>query len=74
MRTQYANDIDIPQLWAVTDNVNQQKSAQGPAEWKPPLKSFYCTYAKAWVAVKHAYSLTTTQADKTALTEMLATC
>ncbi|KAJ4287480.1 hypothetical protein N0V88_007667 [Collariella sp. IMI 366227] len=73
-RTQFANDIDIPQLWAVTDNVNQEKSDKSPDVWKPPLKSFYCTYAKSWVHVKHSYALSITSAEKTALTSMLATC
>lgn len=63
-----------PQLWAVTDNVNQSKSDQSPATWKPPLSSFYCTYAKAWVQVKYYYDLTISSAEKTALTSMLNTC
>lgn len=73
-RTQFANDINTPQLWAVTDNVNQQKSDQSPDKWKPPLTSFYCTYSKSWVAVKHAYGLSVTSAEKAALTSMLNTC
>ncbi|KAK4131575.1 hypothetical protein BT67DRAFT_387623 [Trichocladium antarcticum] len=73
-RTQYANDIDTPQLWAVTDNVNQAKSDKGPDAWKPPRKAFYCTYARSWVAVKHAYGLTVAAAEKAALADMLASC
>lgn len=73
-RTQFANDIDLPQLWAVTDNVNQQKSDKSPDFWKPPLKSFYCTYSKSWVAVKYGYGLSVTSAEKSALTSMLSTC
>ncbi|AEO69683.1 uncharacterized protein THITE_2131267 [Thermothielavioides terrestris NRRL 8126] len=74
MRTQFANDIDNPQLWAVTDNVNESKGDQSPDEWKPPLASFHCTYAKSWVAVKYAYDLSITSAEKSALTSMLDTC
>jgi hypothetical protein len=73
-RTQFANDIDIPQLWAVTDNVNQEKSDKSPDAWKPPLSSFYCTYSKSWVNVKHSYGLSITSAEKSALTSMLNTC
>ncbi|KAI9049009.1 hypothetical protein LZ554_006858 [Drepanopeziza brunnea f. sp. 'monogermtubi'] len=73
-RQVFANDLTNPQLWAVTDNVNQAKSDSGPEDWKPPLTSFYCTYAKAWTKVKSVYDLTITSAEKTALTSMLATC
>ncbi|KAL2131980.1 hypothetical protein VTI74DRAFT_4381 [Chaetomium olivicolor] len=73
-RTQFANDIDIPQLWAVTDNVNQAKSDKSPDAWRPPLTSFYCTYAKSWVNVKYSYGLSITSAEKSALTSMLNTC
>lgn len=73
-REQFANDITRPQLWAVTDNVNQEKSDQSPDKWKPPLSSFYCTYASAWVQVKSYWDLSITSAEKTALTSMLNTC
>ncbi|KAH6627490.1 hypothetical protein F5144DRAFT_273625 [Chaetomium tenue] len=73
-RTQFANDIDIPQLWAVTDNVNQAKSDKSPDSWKPPLSSFYCTYSKSWVNVKYSYGLSITSAEKSALTSMLNSC
>ncbi|KLJ10931.1 hypothetical protein EMPG_13749, partial [Blastomyces silverae] len=36
-RREFANDLVNPQLIAVTDNVNQQKSDAGPEEWKPPI-------------------------------------
>ncbi|KAK3681028.1 hypothetical protein B0T22DRAFT_495026 [Podospora appendiculata] len=73
-RQQFANDIVRPQLWAVTDNVNQAKSDQSPDAWKPPLSSFYCTYAKSWVQVKYYWALKVTSAEKSALTSMLNTC
>jgi hypothetical protein len=73
-RQQFANDLVRPQLWAVTDNVNSAKSDQSPDAWKPPLTSFYCTYAKSWVAVKYYWALTVTSAEKSALTTMLNTC
>jgi hypothetical protein len=73
-RQSFANDLTNAQLWAVTDNVNQAKGDKDPADWKPPLTSFYCTYAKAWVDVKYEWGLTVDSAEKSALTSMLATC
>ncbi|NBH05430.1 HNH endonuclease family protein [Amycolatopsis sp. SID8362] len=73
-REQFANDLTLPQLFAVTDNVNQQKSDKAPDQWKPPLVSFWCTYATDWIVVKHHYGLTITQGEKTALTDMLRRC
>ena len=73
-RESFANDLSDPQLWAVTDNVNQSKGDRSPDAWKPPLTSFYCTYAKAWVRVKYVWALTVTSAEKSALTSMLNTC
>ena len=73
-REQLANDISSPQLWTVTDNVNQAKGDKSPDVWKPPLASFYCTYAKSWVQVKYKWELTITPAEKEALTSMIGTC
>ncbi|KAL4929779.1 HNH endonuclease family protein [Aspergillus undulatus] len=73
-REAFANDLTIPQLLAVTDNVNQQKSDSGPEEWLPPLTSYHCTYGKMWTTVKYTYGLTVTSAEKSALEDLLATC
>ncbi|SEF56148.1 Protein of unknown function [Thermomonospora echinospora] len=73
-RRRFANDLESSQLWAVTDNVNQQKSDKDPATWKPPLESFHCTYARSWIDVKWRYDLSADIAEKAALTTMLATC
>jgi hypothetical protein len=73
-RQTYANDLGGPELWAVTDNVNQSKSDQDPATWQPPLSSFRCTYARAWIQTKYYYGLTVDTAEKSALNGMLATC
>lgn len=73
-RQAYANDLGGPELWAVTDNVNQSKGDKDPAEWKPPLTSFYCTYARAWIQAKWYYHLTVDSAEKSALNSMLGTC
>ncbi|OLR90916.1 HNH endonuclease family protein [Actinokineospora bangkokensis] len=73
-REAFANDLDGPQLWAVTDNVNQSKSDQTPDQWKPPSESAWCEYASAYVRVKHTWDLTVTSAEKAALSDMLGTC
>ena len=73
-RQAFANDLSDPQLIAVTDNVNQAKGDQTPATWKPPLTSFWCTYAKMWVHTKSRFSLTINAAEKSALTDMLNRC
>lgn len=73
-RQAFANDITRPQLLAVTDNVNQSKSDQDPAEWMPSLTSYRCTYVRAWVQVKYYYGLSVDSAEKSALTSYLAGC
>lgn len=55
-RKQYANDLRFRHsLRAVTDNVNQSKGAQDPAEWLPAQRR--CTYAINWVQVKYRWRL-----------------
>ncbi|HJQ44915.1 MAG TPA: HNH endonuclease family protein [Amycolatopsis sp.] len=73
-RQAYANDLSDPQLIAVTDNVNQAKGDSSPDKWKPPLTSYWCTYARMWIAVKYHYHLTVNSAEKSALTDMLNHC
>ncbi|EGX92474.1 hypothetical protein CCM_03847 [Cordyceps militaris CM01] len=73
-RQDFANDIKRPQLYAVSAKANRSKGDRSPDGWKPPLTSFYCTYAKSWVAVKSYYKLTITSAEKSALSDMLDTC
>ncbi|MEW1642015.1 MULTISPECIES: HNH endonuclease family protein [unclassified Streptomyces] len=73
-RESFANDVTRPQLLAVTDNVNQSKGDKDPAEWMPSLTSYRCTYVRAWVQVKYYYNLSVDSAEKTALTNYLASC
>jgi hypothetical protein len=73
-RESYANDLTDPQLIAVTDNVNQSKGDKSPDAWKPPLTSYYCTYARMWVKVKYVWALTITSAEKSTVSGMLGTC
>jgi hypothetical protein len=73
-RQAFANDLTRPQLIAVTDNVNQSKSDQDPAEWMPPVSSYACTYVRAWVQVKYYYKLSVDSAEKTKLSSVLSGC
>ncbi|MEV6824595.1 HNH endonuclease family protein [Amycolatopsis sp. NPDC051102] len=73
-REQFANDLVRPQLKAVTDNLNEQKSDKAPDAWKPPLVSYWCTYATDWIVVKTNYGLTITVPEKKALETMLGHC
>ena len=74
-REAYANDLGDPRpLVAVTDNVNQSKSDQDPAEWMPSLSGVYCRYITDWVATKTRWGLTVDSAEKTSLTSYAAAC
>ena len=73
-RQSFANDLTRPQLIAVTDNVNQSKGDQDPAEWMPPRTAYACTYVRAWVQVKKYYNMTVDSAEKSALTSTLSGC
>ncbi|MFD5449306.1 HNH endonuclease family protein [Streptomyces sp. NPDC003470] len=73
-RQSFANDLTRPQLIAVTDNVNQAKGDQDPATWLPSRTAYRCTYVRAWVQVKYYYGLSVDSAEKSALTNQLASC
>jgi hypothetical protein len=73
-RQAFANDLDYPQLIAITDNVNQSKGDQDPADWQPPEWAYWCTYAEMWVRVKYVWGLRVQDAEKSALQGMLDTC
>ncbi|MFF3491812.1 HNH endonuclease family protein [Streptomyces sp. NPDC002795] len=73
-RKTFANDLEHPQLLSVSAHSNRSKGDQGPDEWQPEVKDYWCTYARSWVAVKSTYELTVTDAEKAELTSMLGTC
>ncbi|WP_367658029.1 HNH endonuclease family protein [Streptomyces sp. TG1A-8] len=73
-REAFANDLTHPQLLAVSAATSRSKGDQGPDEWQPPNRSYWCTYGRSWVAVKAAYKLTVTQDEKAMLTKMIDTC
>lgn len=73
-RSDFANDMDRPQLFAVSAASNRSKGDQSPDQWKPPSHDAWCTYAQDWITVKTYWQLTITKDEKTALTDMLGTC
>jgi len=71
-RTAMANDpLD---LLAVTGSVNQRKGDGDAATWLPPSRSSRCAYVARQVAVKSAYHLWVTAAERDAIAHVLATC
>jgi hypothetical protein len=73
-RQGFANDLTRSQLIAVTDNVNQSKGDQDPAEWLPSITGYRCMYARMWVWVKYYYALSVDSAEKSALSSILNGC
>ncbi|GAA0545641.1 HNH endonuclease family protein [Paractinoplanes ferrugineus] len=73
-RETFANDLDDPQLVAVSASSNRSKGDQDPSTWKPTDSSAWCEYATDWVAVKTKFKLTVTTAEKKALVDMLEKC
>jgi uncharacterized protein DUF1524 len=73
-RTDFANDLDRPQLTAVSAESNRAKGDQDPSQWKPPERGYWCRYAHDWVVVKHHWELSVTSAEKDELEDMLQTC
>lgn len=72
-RQAYANDLgDHRSLVGVTDNVNQAKSDQDPAEWLPAQQ--VCRYVSEYVAVKHRWRLSVDAAEKAALASVADGC
>ncbi|MFH1216493.1 MAG: YHYH domain-containing protein [Pseudomonadota bacterium] len=67
-KREFANDL--MNLVAVEDNINQEKGDQAPDQWRPPLKSYWPTYATSWRAVKKKYHLYISPAEEKALKEM----
>jgi hypothetical protein len=73
-REDFANDMDRPQLLAVSASSNRSKGDQDPSTWKPEQESSWCQYAEDWIAVKSHWKLSVTDAEKSALDTMLEKC
>ena len=73
-RQEFANNLTIAQLIAVSASSNRAKGDSDPASWKPTNTSVHCIYAREWIWVKYTYGLSLQSAEKTALQQMLGTC
>jgi hypothetical protein len=73
-RSDFANDLERPQLLAVSASSNRAKGDQDPSTWKPKASGIWCEYAQDWIAVKSYWKLTVTTAEKAALVDMLEKC
>jgi hypothetical protein len=73
-RSDFANDLERPQLIAVSRGSNRSKGDQDPSQWQPENFNYFCKYAQAWITVKTHWQLTVTKDEKNALTDMLGTC
>ena len=74
-RREYANDLSYEgHLIAVQNSANRAKGADGPEEWRPPDRSYWCQYAIDWITIKNTWKLTATEAEAASLLEMLNTC
>lgn len=70
----YEMATDPLNLLAVDSKANQGKSDGDAATWLPKNKKFRCQYVARQVSVKYKYKLWVTDAEKTAISGILATC
>ena len=73
-RQAFANDLNRPQLIAVSASSNRSKGDQDPSTWKPTRTSYHCTYSRMWIRSKYAWGLRLQSAEKSAVQGMLNTC
>jgi hypothetical protein len=72
-RIDYANDPTLV-LLAVDRASNQAKSDDGPGEWMPPNKGYWCAYDERFISILAHYHLAVTSADKNTMTAVLTRC
>lgn len=74
-RTFFANDLAYkPSLIAVSASSNRSKGDKDPAQWLPPIRSYWCTYLKDWVGVKYRWGLSVDAKEKAAIRMNLTGC
>ena len=61
-------------LIAVEGDLNQEKGSDGPDEWRPPDRTYWCEYAELYATVKSDWGLTVTSDELQALREMAEAC
>ncbi len=74
VETRYAMATDSLNLLAVDAAANGKKSDGDAATWLPSNKQFRCQYVARQVSVKYKYALWVTQAEKEAISRVLANC
>lgn len=72
--TRYQMATDPLNLLAVDASANQQKSDGDAATWLPKNKAFRCAYVARQVSVKYKYTLWVTDAEKSAIADILSAC
>lgn len=70
----YEIATDPLNLIAVDASANGKKSDGDAATWLPSNKKFRCQYVARQVSVKYKYKLWVTEAEKTAIHDILVTC
>lgn len=74
-REAFANDLKYDgSLVAVTASSNRSKGDSDPAEWLPPVQSYWCTYATTWIAVKYRWRLSIDPRERQALRVIVQGC
>ncbi|APT85269.1 hypothetical protein CAQU_09530 [Corynebacterium aquilae DSM 44791] len=71
-RRNFANDP--MNLLVTTKEMNKSKGAKDAAQWMPPNRDTWCTYARTQVEVKKKYDLAVTDKERQALSAALSSC
>ncbi|WP_444859493.1 GmrSD restriction endonuclease domain-containing protein [Bifidobacterium callitrichos] len=71
-RIKYANDPYV--LLAVDDQANQDKRDYAADKWLPANTGYRCNYVARQIGIKAKYSLNVTNAERAAMSQMLASC
>jgi hypothetical protein len=69
-RVAFANDLEHPQLLAVSFHTNGSKGDRPPDVWLP-TPSYWCLYARSWIHVKRVYHLSITYSEYYTLRDIL---
>jgi hypothetical protein len=65
---------DPLELLAVDGPTNQAKGDGDAATWLPPNRGYWCSYVARQIAVKRAYGLWVTSAERDAMRRVLDRC
>lgn len=71
-RADFANDPE--NLLPVSASANRSKGAEGPDDWVPENRAFWCEYGKRWAAVKAEYGLQVTPPEEKAVKRLKQAC